>query len=152
MSNVDDPLASGQVAGSRAARESLARFLDAAMALDAAWHPSLDRKTYPAYLPSFASFVHDLVLWRDEVDERDAIADRDIPPLAFTDPEAVRAWLEQLRTEVDDAIGAGEDATRPVGQRRLGRATARSTLLEARRAVEQLLEAASRGIRALTAG
>jgi len=152
MSNVDDPPASGKIAASLAARESLEHFLDAALALDRAWHPSLDRKTYPAYLPSFDSFLHDLIRWRDEVDERYGIAESDIPPLDITNPEAFRTWLMELRTEIDDAVGAGEDATRPIGQRRLGRAMARSTLLEARRALEQLLEAATRGVRGHTAG
>jgi hypothetical protein len=152
MSNVDDPPASGQIAASRTARESLEHFLDAALALDAGWHPSQGRNTYPAYLPSFDSFLLDLVLWRDEVDERYGIAESDIPPLDITNPEAFRAWLTELRSEIDDAVGAGEDATRPVGKRRLGRATARSTLLEARRALEQLLEAATRGVREFTTG
>jgi hypothetical protein len=152
MSTVGDPPASGQIAASRAARESLSRFIEAAMALDAAWHPAFDRKASPAYLPSFDSFMRDLIVWRDDVDERGAVAESDIPPPAFTDPEAVRAWLEQLSAQVDCAVSAGEDATRPTGQRSLGRAMARSTLLEARRALEQLLEAATRGVWGLTAG
>jgi hypothetical protein len=144
--------ASGQIAASRAGRESLEHFLDAALALDRPWHPSLNRKTYPAYLPSFDSFLLDLVFWRDEVDERYDIAESNIPPLDFTDPEAFRTWLAQLRTEIIDAVGAGEDANRPVGKRRMGRAMARSTLLEARRALGQLLDAATRGVGGLTTG
>lgn len=152
MSKVDDPPASGQISASNAARESLARFIEAASALDAAWHPALDCRSYPAYLPSFDSFVHDLIAFRDEFEARSAVAESDVTPLKLTDPAAVRAWLTQLRTEIDDAIGAGEDATRPPGKRTLGRAMARSTLLEARRALTQLLEAAFRGVEALAAG
>ena len=152
MSKVDDPPASGQVSASNAARESLARFIEAASALDAAWHPALDCRSYPVYLPSFDSFVHDLIAFRDEVEAHIAVVESTITPLELTDPAAVRAWLTQLRTEIDDALGAGEDATRPLGKRTLGRVTARTTLLEARRALAQLLEAASRGIEALVAG
>lgn len=152
MTKVDDPPPSGQISVSHAARESLARFIEAATALDAAWHPALDCRSYPAYLPSFDSFVHDLIAFRDEVDARSAVAESDIPPLELTDPAAVRAWLTQLRDEVGDALGAGEDATLPPGERALGRATARSKLSEARRALEQLIEAAFRGLEALTAG
>lgn len=40
--------------------------------------------------------------------------------LSFADPEAVRVWLAHLRAQIEDAVAAGEDATRPPGQRRLG--------------------------------
>jgi hypothetical protein len=62
--------------------------------------------------------------------------------LDLGDPEAMSAWLARLRAQIDDVIAAGEDATRPPGQRRLGRAAARQAMTEARRALEQLLSAA----------
>lgn len=68
-------------------------------------------------------------------------------PLDFSDREAVRAWLRELRTQIDEVVAAGEDATRPLGQRALGRATARSTILEAQRAIEQMLAMAKPGAR-----
>ena len=127
------------------ARLCLRRFIDAAHALDAAWHPDLDRPTYPRYLPSFDTFVSDLVDWRDEVEERAAVAESDLKPLDLGDPAAVRAWLTDLRAQVDDAMAAGEDATRPLSRRALGRPMARRSLLEARHALQQLLEMAERG-------
>ena len=66
----------------------------------------------------------------------------DMNALDFGDPEAMRSWLARLRAQIEDVVAAGEDATRPPGQRRLGRAAARRVIKEARRALEQLLEAA----------
>ena len=68
-------------------------------------------------------------------------------PLDFSDREAVRAWLRELRTQVAEIAAAGEDATRPPGKRALGRATARSTILEAQRAIEQMIATAEQGAR-----
>jgi hypothetical protein len=47
------------------------------------------------------------------------------------DPAAVRAWIAELRNQIEDATSAGEDATRPLGQRRLGRMMARRMVVEA---------------------
>jgi len=70
----------------------------------------------------------------------------DAPPtLDLTDKAAVRAWLAELRTQIEDAVAAGEDATRPPGRRALGRPTARRAILEAKRSIEGLLEVAERG-------
>lgn len=67
------------------------------------------------------------------------------PSVDLADPDAARAWLSDLRTQVEDLAAAGEDATRPLGRRVLGRPTARSEILEARRALRQLLDIAERG-------
>lgn len=66
------------------------------------------------------------------------------PPAAldFTDSAAVRAWLADLRTQIDDALAAAEDATRPLGQRELGRRAARRSIREAERAIGQLFAVA----------
>lgn len=68
-------------------------------------------------------------------------------PLDFSDREAVRAWLTELRMQIDEVVAAGEDATRPPGERALGRAAARRAILEARTALGQILSAAERGAR-----
>jgi len=74
---------------------------------------------------------------------------RDLPAalrckaLDFGDPEAMRAWLAHLRAQIEDLGGAAEDATRPPGQRLLGRAAARGVIEEARWALDQLLSAAT---------
>ena len=57
----------------------------------------------------------------------------------------MRAWLAHLRTQIEDLAGAVEDATRPPGQRLLGRAAAREVIEEARWALDQLLAAATEG-------
>lgn len=64
--------------------------------------------------------------------------------LSFRDPEAIRAWVTHLRAQIEDVVAAGEDATRPLGERRLGRAAAREAIEVARRALEHLLAAADR--------
>jgi hypothetical protein len=60
----------------------------------------------------------------------------------------VRAWLGDLATQIEDVVAAAEDATRPPGRRLLGRAMARSTILETRRVLRQLVRAAQRGLEA----
>lgn len=64
------------------------------------------------------------------------------PALDLADRGAVSAWLVTLRTQVDDALAAGEDATRPLGERDLGRRVARRILLDARDVIRGLLAAA----------
>lgn len=71
---------------------------------------------------------------------------KDPPPaLDLTSPAAVRAWLADLRTQVDDLHAAAEDATRPLGRRALGRPTARAIVRDARHAIVQLLATAEEG-------
>ena len=53
------------------------------------------------------------------------------PTLDWADPTAVEAWARDLCVHVQDAVGAGEDATRPPGGRELGRRAARRLILEA---------------------
>jgi hypothetical protein len=57
----------------------------------------------------------------------------------------MRAWIAHLRAQVEDLGGAAEDATRPPGQRLLGRAAARGVIEEARWALDQLLVAGEQG-------
>ena len=68
-----------------------------------------------------------------------------IPALDFGDPEAVRAWLARLRAQIEDAVTVGEDATRPPGRRRLGRAAAREIVEAAGHALGDLLATGDRG-------
>jgi hypothetical protein len=58
-----------------------------------------------------------------------------IEPLDLADPEEVRRWLDKLESDIWDAIAAGDDATRPPGERDLGRRMAREHILEARRSL-----------------
>ena len=78
---------------------------------------------------------------------RAAAGGKGTDPLDWSDHEAVRAWLRELRTQIDEIVGAGEDATRPPGERALGRAAARRAILEAQRALGQMLAAAEGGAR-----
>jgi hypothetical protein len=71
---------------------------------------------------------------------------KQLEPVNFADPAAVRVWVSDLRAQISDAVATGEDALRPLGSRRLGRWTARRTLREASVAIEQLLAAAAQGV------
>lgn len=66
--------------------------------------------------------------------------------LPWKDPAEIRGWLAALREQMLDLAGAGEDATRRLGERVLSRAEARRRIEEAGQAVEELLEAADRGL------
>jgi hypothetical protein len=146
MSDVKHRLREDQESDPSVAYELLSRFLVAADALSAGWNPVLDHG-YPRYLPSFDDFLKQLSLWKEEVKERQAAAEaEDILPLNFADPAAVQRWLKELRAQVEDAVAAGEDATRPFGKRGLGRLMARRMVIEARHALLELLQAAERGI------
>lgn len=50
--------------------------------------------------------------------------------LDFTDPAAVAAWGADLATQLADLVAAAEDATRPLGERELGRRAARRAITE----------------------
>lgn len=136
----------GQGSDPSNARACLDRFIEAAEALGKAWDPVLDRGSYPGYLPSFHEFMRALSDWQAEVHGRLAIRDREPDPLNFADPAAVRAWIAEMRNQIEDATSAGEDATRPLGQRRLGRMMARRMVVEARDAGLSLLRAAELGL------
>lgn len=53
--------------------------------------------------------------------------------LDWNDAPAARAWARDVYVQVRDALGAGEDATRPPGRRELGRRAARRILREVER-------------------
>jgi len=60
MSEVHHRPAGGKGGDPSAARRALRRFVKAARALEAAWHPVLEVPTYPRYLPSFDKLVSEL--------------------------------------------------------------------------------------------
>ncbi len=146
MAEVHHRPAGGKGGNPSTARRALRRFVKAARALEAAWHPILEVPTYPRYLPPFDRLASDLADWHIEVEDRPYAELREVTPLDLADPAAVRAWISALRTQIGDATGAGEDALRPLGRRCLGRRTARCTLREASLAIEQLIASAERGI------
>lgn len=69
-----------------------------------------------------------------------------LKPVNLADAAEASAWLAQLREQIDDAVAAGDDATRPPGQRDLGRRSARRAILEAGRSLRELLHAVKRGV------
>src|SRR4051812_12193332 len=98
MSEVQHPPAGGKGADPSFALLALSRFIDAASALDEAWHELLECPTYPRYLPSFDDFVSDLQAWQEEAEDRPYTEPKEKKPLDLTDPAVVRAWLEDLRS------------------------------------------------------
>ena len=60
--------------------------------------------------------------------------------LDWGDPAAVEAWLRDVHTQARDAVEAGKDATRPPGQRELGRRAARRIILQASRKLAELFQ------------
>jgi hypothetical protein len=74
-------------------------------------------------------------------------ARRRLEALRLDDPAELGAWLAQVKESVEDLAAAAEDATRPPGKRALGRAMARSKVLESRRCLRALVEAFERGLR-----
>jgi hypothetical protein len=71
------------------------------------------------------------------------------PALDFGDLEALDRWLLDMTIHIRDATGAGEDATRPPGERDLGRRAARRIIVDADLALYQLLDVAKRGREAM---
>ena len=129
------------------ARERLDAFLAAGDALAEAWHPKLEVSTYPRFLPGFRDLMKALRCWRAEVFEVAAISGDDaLEPLDLADTAKVRTWLTHLEEQIDDAVASGEDATRPIGLRELGRGMARRKMLEARESLGSLIEMAKRGM------
>ena len=110
-----------------------------------AWDPVLERGGYPGYLRSFDEFVEDLKVWAGCVDEAADVALRDVDALDFRDAKAVQEWLAALEHAWQDAVAAGDDATRAPGARVLGRAMARSHVVGARHQLLCLMEAARKG-------
>ncbi len=124
---------------------SLEAFVAAAKVLRDTWDPILDGTAYPPTLPDFNDFIHDLADWLASIQERAEVEASAVEPLDFTDPEALREWLRALDCNFHDLLAAADDATRPLGRRELGRVLARSKVLEARRSMRSLIEAAERG-------
>jgi hypothetical protein len=136
----------GKESAAAVAYVHLEQLLSAARELSKVWDPVLDQG-YPRYLPHFDVFLEGLGQWKEEVKERQDVVDDDgCDPVDFSDPGQVRLWLKALRVQVEDAVSAGDDATRPPGKRGLGRLTARRIALESRYALLQLLQAAELGL------
>jgi hypothetical protein len=57
----------------------------------------------------------------------------------WEDPERVGVWLKALREQIDNAVAAGEDATRRCRKRVLSRAEARRKLRDANTRLDELL-------------
>ena len=66
--------------------------------------------------------------------------------LCLDDPEGRRMWLKALRESIDDALAAGDDATRRFSKRVLSRAEARRKLREAGDSIDALLAMAERAL------
>ena len=66
--------------------------------------------------------------------------------LNWNDPAACKAWLDDIAAHVDDALDAADDQTRPLGMRRLGPASARDLLAEAKEALRSQIAYARRGL------
>jgi hypothetical protein len=60
--------------------------------------------------------------------------------LDFTDPEALRAWVVDLRVTFDDAAGVTEDMLRRERGRQLGHVEHRRLYREAKQKLAQLLD------------
>ncbi len=66
--------------------------------------------------------------------------------MRWDDPERVGTWLKALREQIDDAVAAGEDATRRCRKRVLSRAEARRKLREANTRLDELLTMAENAL------
>ncbi len=68
------------------------------------------------------------------------------PVLNWSDKVAVHKWIVDLREDVQDALAVADDQTRAPGDRGLGRRAAREMYREAEHSIEQLFDAALRGL------
>lgn len=146
MAEVHQAPAGGKGGDLPSALRRLRHFVEAAHALRDGWSAELEGPTYPRTLPTLSGLAQELHAW---LAEAEAAAERragDVPALDLTDREIARAWLADLRAQIDDVMAAGEDATRPPGRRALGRAVARNAITEGRHALTRLLAAAERGL------
>ena len=66
--------------------------------------------------------------------------------LNWNDPAACHAWLVDVAARCKDAVTVAEDQTRPLAKRRLGRASARRLLAEAKGALQAQLRYARAGL------
>lgn len=69
-----------------------------------------------------------------------------VDSLRWEDPNRVRTWLKTLREQIDNALAAGEDATRQPRRRVLSRAEARRKLRAASTSIDDLFEVAERAL------
>jgi hypothetical protein len=145
MAEVHQAPSRGKGSAPSLARQRVHELCDAAYNLVDAWDDGLNRRTYPRYLPSFDEFFADLRVWRDDLDEIAEAEDSDLEALDLRDPKAILDWIRNLEAAVEDAIAAGEDATRPLRKRVLGAVTARTHIREARLSFRELVVAAQRG-------
>lgn len=148
MAEVHQAPAGGKGGDPPAAVRCLQRLVEAAHALRDAWSEELDGATYPRSLPSFGGLVRELDVWLADAEARGAplAEEAPVPAIDLAQREVARAWLADLRVQIDDALAAGEDATRPSEQRTLGRVTARGKIGEARHALGRLLAVAEGGL------
>jgi hypothetical protein len=79
----------------------------------------------------------------------DPSIDPPLPPLAFDDAPAVRAWLTFLREHLLDALAVGEDAARSPRERMFSRYEVRRRLAHEERVLLGLVDAGERGLPAL---
>ncbi|MFT3775343.1 MAG: hypothetical protein QM820_59095 [Minicystis sp.] len=128
-----------------AALRALRRFVEAGHELRDVWVPELEGTAQPRSVATFGGLLRELDAWLEAVEALPMEPAGAPYVLDLSNRDAARAWLAELRTQIDDAVSAGEDATRPPGRRALGRPTARRALLEARHSIEQMLVAAERG-------
>ena len=106
----------------------------------------LERGGYPRYLRSFDEFVEDLKIWAGCVDEAADVELRDVEAVDFRRREGgARSGWAALDCAVQDAVAAGDDATRAPGARVLGRAITRSHVVGRGHQLLCLMEAARKG-------
>ena len=69
-----------------------------------------------------------------------------VSKLRWDDATGVSDWLKALREQVDNALAAGEDATRRLRRRVLSRAETRRKLRAASASIDELFEMAERAL------
>lgn len=66
--------------------------------------------------------------------------------VSFDNQDDVRAWLEELRVRVEEALDLGDEATRPKRKRVVTRTALRRELEVTRATLHHLLRAGRRGL------
>lgn len=87
-------------------------------------------------------------LGANTIDHHAAPTGRDF--VRWDDPEEVKLWILSVRSAVEDALGAGDDAARRIRHRVLSRAEVRRKLTTAGRAFDALIGAAEKGLARVT--
>src|SRR6185437_5186893 len=111
------------------ARARLTELIQAGEAFLAAWHPSFAVGLNPPYVGWIRDLLFTLECWEEDFAETAPIESYQVARLDLGDRGQVPRWLKELDTQIKDAVAAGEDATRPPGQRTLGRSLARKHLM-----------------------